>query len=98
MPPLQPGSRRCLALERTIRRPDEVGCTRSKKNDPRRTPARSPMLLPVISVAGVIKRRAGKVALAGIELAVEPGQVACLIGSSGSGKTTLLRCINGLES
>jgi polar amino acid transport system ATP-binding protein len=36
--------------------------------------------------------------LRGVTLAIEPGEVACLIGPSGSGKSTVLRCINGLES
>ncbi len=36
--------------------------------------------------------------LKGIDLAVEPGQVVCLIGASGSGKSTLLRCVNLLET
>jgi polar amino acid transport system ATP-binding protein len=35
--------------------------------------------------------------LRGIDLAVEPHEVICLIGASGSGKSTLLRCINLLE-
>ena len=35
--------------------------------------------------------------LKGIELAVAPGDVTCLIGPSGSGKSTFLRCINHLE-
>jgi polar amino acid transport system ATP-binding protein len=36
--------------------------------------------------------------LRGVDLAVAPGEVVCVIGPSGSGKTTLLRCINFLES
>ncbi|MDR4127207.1 amino acid ABC transporter ATP-binding protein [Yanghanlia caeni] len=36
--------------------------------------------------------------LNGVSLAVEEGEVVCLIGPSGSGKSTVLRCINGLES
>ncbi len=36
--------------------------------------------------------------LTGVDLAVEAGQVVCLIGSSGSGKSTLLRCLNLLET
>jgi polar amino acid transport system ATP-binding protein len=35
--------------------------------------------------------------LRGIDLAVAPHEVGCLIGASGSGKSTLLRCINLLE-
>ena len=35
--------------------------------------------------------------LAGIDLVVQPGEVACVIGPSGSGKSTFLRCINHLE-
>jgi polar amino acid transport system ATP-binding protein len=35
--------------------------------------------------------------LTGINLAVAPHEVICLIGASGSGKSTLLRCINLLE-
>ncbi|MEV0230252.1 amino acid ABC transporter ATP-binding protein [Nonomuraea sp. NPDC050786] len=35
--------------------------------------------------------------LKGIDLAVDTGQVVCVIGPSGSGKSTLLRCVNLLE-
>jgi polar amino acid transport system ATP-binding protein len=35
--------------------------------------------------------------LRGIDLAVAPSEVACIIGPSGSGKSTFLRCINHLE-
>jgi polar amino acid transport system permease protein len=34
--------------------------------------------------------------LKGIDLAVKPGTVTCVIGPSGSGKSTLLRCLNRL--
>lgn len=33
----------------------------------------------------------------GVDLAIEAGQMVCLIGPSGSGKSTLLRCMNLLE-
>lgn len=32
----------------------------------------------------------------GVDLAVEPGMIACLVGSNGAGKTTLLRAVSGL--
>jgi polar amino acid transport system ATP-binding protein len=35
--------------------------------------------------------------LRGVDLAVRPGEVCCVIGPSGSGKSTFLRCINHLE-
>ena len=35
--------------------------------------------------------------LRGIDLAVTPHEVICLVGASGSGKSTLLRCVNLLE-
>lgn len=36
--------------------------------------------------------------LQGIDLAVNKGEVVCIIGPSGSGKSTLLRCVNMLET
>lgn len=35
------------------------------------------------------------VALAGVELSIETGDIYCLIGPNGAGKTTLVRCLSG---
>ncbi|MER7763126.1 amino acid ABC transporter ATP-binding protein [Streptomyces sp. NPDC097619] len=51
----------------------------------------------MVRAEGVRKRFGGLEVLKGIDLAVEPGQVCCLLGPSGSGKSTFLRCINHLE-
>jgi polar amino acid transport system ATP-binding protein len=52
---------------------------------------------PMVDAQSVHKRFGGLHVLRGIDLTVQPGEVACLIGPSGSGKTTLLRCMNHLE-
>ncbi|MEU9832421.1 amino acid ABC transporter ATP-binding protein [Streptosporangium sp. NPDC048047] len=45
-----------------------------------------------------VRKRFGRLeVLKGIDLAVEQGQVMCLLGPSGSGKSTFLRCVNHLE-
>ena len=51
----------------------------------------------MVSAEGVHKRFGRQEVLKGITLAVEPGEVMCLLGPSGSGKSTFLRCINHLE-
>ncbi|HVD00452.1 MAG TPA: ABC transporter ATP-binding protein [Candidatus Dormibacteraeota bacterium] len=44
----------------------------------------------------VTKRLGGKLALAGVSVAVPAGALWGLVGADGAGKTTLLRCIAGL--
>ena len=46
----------------------------------------------------VKKYRTGDLALNGVDLKVEKGQVMALIGPSGAGKSTLIRCVNRLEA
>jgi len=53
--------------------------------------------MPILALNGISKRFGTHVALDGVSLTIETGEVVAIIGRSGSGKTTLLRCINGLE-
>ncbi|HRW37136.1 MAG TPA: amino acid ABC transporter ATP-binding protein [Aquihabitans sp.] len=55
------------------------------------------MSTPAIELRGLRKSFGTNEVLKGIDLAVAPKHVVCLIGASGSGKSTLLRCINRLE-
>lgn len=54
------------------------------------------MCEPILTLKGVKKQFGQRAILKGIDLAIKPGTVTCLIGASGSGKTTLLRCLNRL--
>ncbi|SFP35147.1 polar amino acid transport system ATP-binding protein [Variovorax sp. 770b2] len=53
---------------------------------------------PVVVYDNVRKLYGDFVALDGITVQVNKGEVMCLIGPSGSGKSTLLRCTNALET
>jgi len=53
---------------------------------------------PVVVYEKVRKLYGDFVALDGIDVQVNKGEVMCLIGPSGSGKSTLLRCTNALET
>jgi ABC-type polar amino acid transport system ATPase subunit len=51
----------------------------------------------MIQLEAIYKSFGDTQVLRGISLAIERGEVVCIIGPSGSGKSTLLRCINYLE-
>ena len=55
------------------------------------------MTTPMISAQNVHKSFCQFEVLKGIDLEVQPGEVACLLGPSGSGKSTFLRCVNHLD-
>jgi ABC transporter DrrB family efflux protein len=55
--------------------------------------ARVPVSPPAVRVEGVVKRFGETVALAGVDLQVEPGTVFGLLGPNGAGKTTLVRVL-----
>ncbi|PTM40078.1 amino acid ABC transporter ATP-binding protein [Bosea sp. 124] len=52
---------------------------------------------PLVLARKVQKQFGDLKVLKGIDLAVNRGEVLCIIGPSGSGKSTFLRCINQLE-
>jgi len=52
---------------------------------------------PDIRLSGLTKHYGEVVAVAGIDLEIEPGEFFTLLGPSGSGKTTTLRMIAGFE-
>jgi ABC-type polar amino acid transport system ATPase subunit len=52
----------------------------------------------MIRLEDVRKSFGGVPVLRGVSLAVEKGEVVCVIGPSGAGKSTILRCINHLET
>ena len=51
----------------------------------------------IIEMKDVVCRFGAVTALDQVSLAVDKGEVVCIIGPSGSGKSTLLRCLNALE-
>jgi polar amino acid transport system ATP-binding protein len=60
-------------------------------------PMTGPMGGPMVNALAVRKNFGALQVLKGITLAVQAGEVMCLVGPSGSGKSTFLRCINHLE-
>ena len=54
-------------------------------------------MTPMVEAQDVHKSFGTTEVLCGVDMAVQPGEVACVIGPSGSGKSTFLRCVNHLE-
>jgi ABC-2 type transport system ATP-binding protein len=55
------------------------------------------MSAPALSAIGVRKAYAGIVALAGVDLVVQPGTIVGLLGPNGAGKTTFVSIVAGLR-
>ncbi len=53
--------------------------------------------MSMIEARDLVKRHGALEVLRGVNLSVERGEVAVIIGPSGGGKSTFLRCLNGLE-
>ncbi len=52
----------------------------------------------MIRRTGLHKEYGTRAVLCGVDLSVDRGEVAVLVGPSGGGKTTFLRCLNGLDT
>ena len=51
---------------------------------------------PLLAIEGLSAGYRDVQVLWGVDIAVEAGEIACIVGPNGAGKTTLLRTLSGL--
>jgi branched-chain amino acid transport system ATP-binding protein len=52
---------------------------------------------PILAISGLGKQFGGVTALAGVDLAIEEGEILGVVGPNGSGKTTLFNVVTGVH-
>ena len=52
---------------------------------------------PILAISGLSKQFGGITALAGVDLAIEEGEILGVVGPNGSGKTTLFNVVTGVH-
>ena len=55
------------------------------------------MTTPIVELRNVSKYFASVIALTDVSLAVEPGEIHCLLGDNGAGKSTLIKILSGVH-
>ena len=57
----------------------------------------SPGSAPLLQMQGITKRFPGVIALSGVSLTLQPGEVLALMGENGAGKSTLMKILGGAQ-